>query len=348
MKKFIIDGKNIGENHPCYIVAEVGSNHNGDLEIAKKLIDIAAESEANAVKFQLFEAEKIASTIKQDIPLDDKVETSNLSEFYKPYELPREWIAELVDYCEIKKITLLATPFDHEAIELMEEYNFPAYKIASFEIVDLELIKHAAETGKPVILSTGMASIEDIDDAVQACYSVNNHQVGILHCGIGYPLNFDSVNLLAINTLRNRFNVPIGYSDHTLGISVPIASISLGVDIYEKHFTFDKTAHGPDHEFALSPEELIDMVKGMREAEKALGSSEKIRLPEEEIHYIRGRRSLHSSRDIEEGQIITKEDLIALRPGLGLKPKLLKEVVGKKASKRIPKHTAITWECIES
>ncbi len=341
-----IGSKRIGDDYPCYIIAEAGSNHNQELDNALNLIKIATRAKADAIKFQIFKAEKIASTREQEIPLDDKVETKIMADFYRPYELPVEWLDDLRDLADKCGITLLATPFDKDAVDLMDRKDFPAFKIASFEIVDLPLIKHAAMKGKPMIISTGMASLGDIEDAINACHDANNDDIVLMHCGIDYPLKFENVNLRNFLTLKTAFNRPTGYSDHTSGLSVPIASAALGANILEKHFTFDKKAKGPDHAFALDPSELETMVSEMRNIEQALGSYEKKLQDVEKVHYIRGRRSLYAAADIDEGEIITEDLLVCLRPGVGIQPKLMNTIVGRKAKQFIPKHTAITWKMI--
>jgi len=328
----------------CFIIAEVGSNHNGDINIAKKMIDVAADAGADAVKFQFFIADLIAADTKDTIALVKG--GVNLQQFYKNCETPRIWISELMKYCREKNITFFATPFDHEAIDLLEQAGVELYKVASFEIVDLPLIKKIAKTQKPVILSTGMADIEEIQDAITTIYSQNNDKVVLLHCGINYPAPFDEVNLRAMDTIRQKFDVPVGYSDHTLGITVPIAAVARGAQVIEKHFTLSRKMVGPDHCFALEPEEFKRMVIAIRECEHCLGSYEKICTESEKIHYLRGRRSIFSAREIKKGQVLTYDDFSILRPGIGLKPKFLSEIVGKIAKKNVIKNEPIKWDLI--
>ncbi len=324
----------------CFIIAEAGSNHNGDLNTAKKLIDIAKEAGADSVKFQFFSAEKIAADTSHDIALLDSGKT--LYQFYKEYETPRSWLPDLMKYSEERDITFLATPFDYEAVELLYNNGIELFKIASFELVDIPLLKATAKTNKPIILSTGMADLEDIQDALDAIYSENNTKVVLLHCGINYPLMYADVNLRAMETINKRFSVPVGYSDHTRGISVPIAAVALGAKVIEKHFTISRLLPGPDHAFALEPDELKAMVIGIRECEKSLGSLEKKRTSSEEIHFLRGRRSLFAATDINEGDKLEFSHFIVLRPGVGLKPKLIYDMVGKIAKKSFKKNEPIS------
>ncbi len=329
----------------CFIIAEVGSNHNGDITLAKKLIDIASESGADAVKFQFFLAETIAADTK------DKIAVLNngisLQKFYKDCETPRIWISILNNYCKEKNIIFFATPFDFQAIDLLKSEGIELYKIASFEIVDLPLIKRVAQTQKPIILSTGMADLEDISDALTTIYNQGNRNVILLHCGINYPTLFNEVNLRAMDTIREKFDVPVGYSDHTPGITIPIAAVARGAQVIEKHFTLDRKMAGPDHAFALEPHELKLMVTAIRECEQSLGTSEKRCTESEKIHFMRGRRSIFSSRDIRKGEILNYEDFAVLRPGIGLKPKHLDELIGKTARKDLPKNEPVSWDLVQ-
>lgn len=349
MKEIRIGSKIIGDNHPTFIIAEAGSNHNQDLARAKEMIDVAVEAGVDAVKFQTFTAEKIAAKA------DDKImeleanyqdTADNLFELYKELEMPREWLGILRDYAAEKGIMFLSTPFDYEAVDELDELGIPAFKIASFESIDLPFLKYIAQKGKPIILSTGMANLGEIEEALEIIYNEGNRQVILLHCGINYPLAFSDVNLKAMDTMRQAFQLPVGYSDHTLGIAVPISVAARGGMVLEKHFTLDKNLPGPDHKFALEPDELKDMVKGIREAEAALGKPFKRSLPSERIHYERGRRSIFAVEDIPSGTVITEEMLRVLRPGIGLKPKYYDLVVGRMARTDIKANEPISWDKI--
>jgi N-acetylneuraminate synthase/N,N'-diacetyllegionaminate synthase len=341
MRKIRIGDKIVGHDEPCFIIAEAGSNHNGSLEQAKNLIDVAAEAQANAVKFQIYKAESLYS---KHTPEFSYLKGQNVYELIKQIETPREWIKELAKYCEDRNITFLATPFDFEAVDLLDEY-VPAFKIASFEIVDLELLKYAAEKGKPMIISTGMANLGEIEDAINAIKSVGNEDIVLLHCNSLYPTPIEVVNLEAIGTMKNAFKVPVGFSDHTLGLHIPIAAVAMNACVIEKHFTLDRDLPGPDHSFAIEPAELKEMVKGVREVAKAKGNGikEKSELESEEM-YIKARRSIHAKVDIPKETKITRNMLVVKRPGYGIKPKFIDIVVGREAKRDVKEDEWITWE----
>ncbi len=343
-----IANKKIGPGHPCFIIAEAGSNHDRDLGQARQLIDVAVAAGADAVKFQTFTADKIAANTSHEImKLGNEYEgVPTLYELYKGLELPREWQAELMEYAARKGIIFLTTPFDYDAVEQMAELDIPAYKTASFELVDLPFLHYIGQKGKPVILSTGMASLGEMEEALEAVYSAGNRQVVLLHCGISYPMPLQDVNLAVMDTLETAFQVPVGYSDHTLGITVPVAAAARGARVIEKHFTIDKTLKGPDHKFALNPDELTAMVKGIREAEMCVGSPVKRLAESEKIHHKRGRRSIFAATDIPRGTEITREMLAILRPGVGLHPRYLNIVIGRKAAVDIGANDPVTWDKI--
>lgn len=349
---FQIKGKKIGKNTPCFIIAEAGSNHDRNFNKAIKLIEVAASAGTDAVKFQLFSADKIAAKTKNKIASlkDDKFGKygTTLHDFYNKLELPLEWLPKLKKYADRCKIIFSATPFDEDAVDILEKIGVYFYKIASFEIVHLPLIKYAANKKKPIIISTGMANIEEIDDAIRTIKTTGNKQYALLHCGVEYPLRMEDVNLAAMETIYNKFLCPIGYSDHTLGITVPIAAVARGAKIIEKHFTLDRKLSGPDHKFALSPRELKSMVIAIHDAEMAIGTPEKKAVKNELIHLKRGRRSLYANQVIEKGERISEKMLSILRPNIGLKPKYIYEIVGKRAKKHIKANESITWDKINS
>ncbi|MDA8233936.1 MAG: pseudaminic acid synthase [Clostridia bacterium] len=348
MDNILIGKRLVGPGHPAFIIAEAGSNHDRDLGQAKKLIDVAVEAGADAVKFQTFQADKIAAQTEDEImKLGNEYEgVPTLYKLYEGLELPREWQAELAEYACQKDIIFLSTPFDYEAVEQLEELNMATYKIASFEMVDIPFLKYVARKGKPVILSTGMANLGEIEEALNAIYSEGNRQVILLHCGISYPMPIEQVNLAAMDTMRQAFQVPIGYSDHTLGITVPVAAVARGACVIEKHFTIDCNLKGPDHKFALNPEELKAMVQGIREAEQAIGSPLKKLAKTEVLHHQRGRRSVFARVNIPQGTVITEDMLAVLRPGIGLMPKYFELVIGREARRNIKAHEPITWDKI--
>ena len=346
-RSFEIGKRRVGEGSPTYVIAEAGSNHDGQLDRARRLIDVAAEAGADAVKFQTFSADRIASQAAIGATrLTDKFGRfgETLFDFYKKLELPADWHRELQAYAAEKGVTFLSTPFDEAAVDLLAALNVPAYKIASFELVHLPLLRHAASKGKPVILSTGMATLGEIEEALAAVTEAGNDQVALLHCGIEYPVAMPDVHLASMDTLRQAFSCPVGYSDHTLGVTVPIAAVARGATIIEKHFTLDRTLPGPDHGFALPPDELKAMVRAIRDTEAAIGSPVKRLLPSEAVHHQRGRRSLFAARDIAKGDVISRDMVTVLRPGTGLPPKYLDIIVGRIARRAIATHHPITWE----
>ena len=343
MKKEIqIGNKKIGCNNPTYIIAEIGSNHNKDKEIAKKLIDKAADAGVDAVKFQTFKAEKLYSK-KAPKFFKDELKPYDL---IKSIELPRNWLNELLVYSKKKGLHFLSSPFDFEAVDKLDKIGVPAFKIASFEIVDLELIEYIAKKKKPIILSTGLANIEEIQDAIEVIKQQGNCELVLLHCNSVYPAPVNIVNLNAIKTMDSIFNVPIGFSDHTEGIHIPIAAVAKGAKVIEKHFTLDRKMKGPDHNFAIEPDELKQMVTYIRDIEKAQGTGEKKISDIEKEMYEKARRSIHANKDIPKGTKISREMLIIKRPGYGIKPKYINELKDKKAKKNIKKDEWITWDMV--
>lgn len=330
MKNFNINRKKVGKNAPCFIIAEAGSNHNGKLEQAKKLIDVAKEAGADAVKFQLFKAGYLSAD-KESQPM------------LKQYEFKREWIKELNQYSQEKNIIYLATPFDTEAVDLLDKINVPAYKIASGDLSDLPFIKYIAKKGKPIILSVGLGSLKEIREALDTIYSTGNRDVAILHCVVDYPTKPKDVNLNIMKTLE-QFNVPVGFSDHSMEISIPIAAVALGASIIEKHFTTDRKLKGPDHSYALEPKELREMIKGIRTVEESLGSEAKQIIKSERKNFIDARRSIHASRNIPKGVIITEDMIKVVRPAIGIEPKYVDRVLNKKTKKEIKENSAINWD----
>ncbi len=343
MKDIRIADKTISDCSPCFVIAEAGANHNRNLNMAKELIDAAKKAGADAVKFQTYSAEKLYS---KKTPKFGYLGDQDTFDLMKSIELPREWQADLKRYCDQKDIIFMSTPFDYQAIDELNDIGVPAFKIASFEIVDLELIKYAAGKNKPMIISTGMSNMGDIEDAIHTIRSEGNDDIILLHCNSLYPTPVNIVNLRAINTMRGAFKLPVGFSDHTLGITIPIAAVAMGAKVIEKHFTLDRTLPGPDHPFALEPDELKQMVTAIRSTQAAMGTGIKERSPEEEEMYIKGRRSIIAACDIPRGTTITKEMLIVKRPGYGIQPKFIDIVVGRKSNTDIEKDDIITWEMI--
>ncbi len=346
--KVQIGSKYVGEGESCFIIAEAGSNHNRKLDRAKKLIDIAVESGVDAVKFQTYSADTLYSKKTPRLSEMDRLAKSSDTpyELIKKLELPREWQKELGDYAKEKGIIFLSTPFDEKAIDELDEIGIPAFKIGSYELTHLPLIKYAAQKNKPIILSVGNSNLSDIEEALETIYSTENKDVIILHCVSQYPTQYEDVNLRVLKTLQRAFNVPIGFSDHTLDDTVAIAAVAFGACIIEKHFTLDRTLDGPDHSFAMEPNQLKQMVINIRNVEKAMGSPiKKVNKSEEENHKL-ARRSIHAKVNIPKGTKITSDMLCIKRPALGIKPALLDVIIGRTARIDIEEDSWITWDMI--
>ena len=344
-----IGNRNVGPGHAPYVIAEAGSNHNRDIGVARALIDTAAAAGADAVKFQTFTADAlVARTADPIATLTDEFGQygRTVHEMFAAVEMPVEWLPQLRDYSEQKGITFLSTPFDEHSADLLEQLDMPAYKIASYEVVHLPLIRHIARKGKPVLISTGMASLGEIEEAVAAVRAEGNNQVAIFHCPIGYPVPPEHVNLAVIDTLRQTFGIPVGLSDHTRGVAIPIAAVARGADLIEKHYTLDRSQKGPDHGFAIEPDELKALVDGCRDAFTAIGDPRKVCLPSEQLHYVRGRRSLFAATSIPAGTTITGDMLAILRPGTGLAPKHRDAVIGRRARRSLAAFDPIKWDDI--
>jgi N,N'-diacetyllegionaminate synthase len=327
------------------IIAEAGVNHNGSVELAKQLIDIAVAAGADFVKFQTFIAEEgiTQKSKKAEYQLDttDKKETQ--FEMIKKLELDREAHEELTQYCSKKAIQFLSTAFDHPSIDLLNELNLPLFKIPSGEITNLPYLRHIGEMGKPVILSTGMANMKEIASAINILEKSGTpkENITVLHCNTSYPTPMEDVNLKAMLTIRDNLNVKIGYSDHTLGIEVPIAAVAMGACVIEKHFTLDRDMKGPDHKASLIPNELNDMVHAIRNIEKALGEGIKSPSSSELKNISVARKSIVAAKNILKGEIFKADHLAAKRPGTGISPMRWDEIIGKVAKRNFDKDEAI-------
>lgn len=340
MQKIRIGNRSISESSPCFITVDIGANHNRDFNIAKKLIDKAKEAEVDAVKFQIYSAETLYSIKIQKHSYYEK----HLWNLIKEIETPRAWIPKLKKYCDNKKIIFFATPFDSKAVDELNPY-VDFYKIASFELVDLPLIEYTAKKKKPIIISTGLANMEEIEDAYLTCKKVGNDKVIFLQCTSLYPAKPEIMNLRAIQTIKVAFpDTIVGLSDHTHGIHISVAAVAMGAKLIEKHFTLSRKMKGPDHPFAIEPDELKEMVRQIREVESALGNGKKLGpKPDEMENYKIGRRSIHAKVNILKGTKITKDMLIIKRPGLGIKPKFINQVIGRKAQRDIEADEWIMW-----
>ena len=345
--KIRIEDKLIGEEEPCFIIAEAGVNHNGSVELAKKLIDAAKDAGADAVKFQTFKAESVV--VKDAQKAEYQKETTGEGSQYemiKKLELAEEDFRELADYAEKKDIMFLSSPFDKESVDLLYELDVPAFKVGSGEITNFSLLRYIAKKGMPIILSTGMSILGEVEEALDVIRSEGVEDIILLHCVSNYPARIEDVNLRAMGTLKQAFKLPVGFSDHTLGITAPIAAVALGACVIEKHFTLDRNLPGPDHKASLEPDELKEMVKAIREVEKALGNGIKKPTKEEEEVKKVARKSIVAKVDISKDEIITEDMLDVKRPGTGIEPKYLKFIIGRKAKEDIKKDDVIRFEMI--
>jgi N,N'-diacetyllegionaminate synthase len=320
-----------------FIIAEAGVNHNGSINLAKKLIDVASESGADAVKFQTFKAEKLVSKHAQKADYQKETTDKNESQFemIKKLELDSDTHKELMAYCKTKNIIFLSTPFDHDSIDLLSDLGLEIFKIPSGEITNLPYLRHIGKLNKKVILSTGMADIGEIEDALDVLIAAGTKKenITVLHANTEYPTPMEDVNLKAMVTIGNTFDIAFGYSDHTLGIEVDIAAVALGACCIEKHFTLDKTMEGPDHKASLEPDELKAMVKAIRNIELALGSCVKKPSKSEIPNMQIARKSIVAKIDIKKGEILTEEKITIKRPGNGINPMRWDEIVGTIAQK---------------
>ncbi|MBT5400114.1 N-acetylneuraminate synthase [bacterium] len=320
-----------------FVIAEAGVNHNGSVELAKKLIDVALNSGADAVKFQTFKAENLV--VKNTQKADYQKQTTDASEsqfdMIKKLELDVEAHKELIAYCQKKDIIFLSTPFDHESIDMLSDLGLQIFKIPSGEITNLPYLRHIGSLGKQIILSTGMSNIKEVGDALDILVNAGTSKdnIIVLHANTMYPTPMEDVNLNAMLTIQKEFGVDIGYSDHTLGIEVDIAAVAMGASCIEKHFTLDKTMDGPDHKASLEPEELKAMVGAIRNIEKALGSSEKKPSPSESVNIKVVRKSIIASKDIQKGDLLTDKNITVKRPGNGISPMKWDDIVETIATK---------------
>lgn len=349
MKNVMVGNRLIGKGEFSFIIAEAGVNHNGSVELAKKLIDAAKEAGVDAVKFQTFKAENVVTQNAEKAEYQKEttgVEESQY-EMIKKLELTDYDFKELADYAKKRSITFLSTPFDSKSVDLLNEINVPAFKVPSGEITNFLLLTHITKKEKPIILSTGMATLGEVEEALNVIRSEGVKDVILLHCVSNYPAKIEDVNLRAMETLKQAFKIPVGFSDHTLGITASIAAVALGACVIEKHFTLDRNLPGPDHKASLEPKELKNMVNTIREVERALGDG--IKRPtkdEEEIKKV-ARRSIVARVDIPGGTIITEDMLDVKRPGTGIVPKYFDFIVGMKAKENIKKDEMITRRMIE-
>lgn len=329
---FKISDSMVGHDSSPYIIGEIGSNFDNSLDKAKKLIDAGREAGANAVKFQLFRAEVL-------YPNRD-----GLYDVFKSIELDAEWVPILKKHADDQGVDFIASAFDGGSVRVLEAVDIPAYKVASSEAANLGLLHSVATIGRPVIVSTGMCDSIDVEEAVNVCSGAGNDQVVLMQCGAMYPLPNEFVNLRVIRSLKKRFKCPVGFSDHTLGQVAAIAAVGVGATVFEKHFTLDKTSTGPDHFYALEPDELKSYTSAIREAHEALGSGEKRMLADEKKQ---GRREgLYLSRQMAKGTTITAKDIVIKRPAVGMRARYASVVVGAKLNVETDKGQPLRWDML--
>jgi len=344
-----IDGTYIGKGHPPYVIAELSANHNGSLERALKTLEAIKSSGANAVKLQTYTPDTMTINCqKEDFIVKGGLwDGYSLYDLYKWAQTPFEWQKVLFDKARQLDMTCFSTPFDETAVDLLEDLNTPAYKIASFEANDLPLIKKVSETGKPVILSTGMANLEEISEAVQTARDNGCKELALLHCISSYPAPVDQSNLKTLVDMAARFNTVVGLSDHTIGNTTAITSVALGASIIEKHVTLDRKEKGPDSEFSLEPDELSHLCQSAKDAWAALGCSGYETKPAE-VNSIKFRRSLYVVKDISAGEKLSEDNIRRIRPGFGLAPKHFFSIIGKTVKIDIKAGTALAWSLIDN
>ena len=337
-------------NNRTFIIAELSANHGGKLDIALETIRAAKRSGADAIKIQTYTADTITLNSNKDcfkINQGTHWDGQYLYDLYKEASLPWEWHKEIFKVSKEEGILCFSSPFDNSAVDLLEELNTPVYKIASFEITDIPLIEYAASKGKPMIISTGIADIEDIHLAIETCKKVGNNNITILKCTSAYPADPTDANLLTIPDIKSRFGVKVGLSDHTMGIEGPVVATALGATVIEKHFILDKKIGGPDAHFSLDEKEFTEMVKSVRIAESMLGKVD-YEMTEKKKNSRQFSRSLFIIEDVKSGDIITKENVRSIRPGFGMHPKYLFEILGKEFNRDLEKGTPMTKEMIKN
>lgn len=339
-----IFNKKSGEINKIFIIAEAGVNHNGSIELAKQLIDAAADACADAVKFQTFKADGVVTknATRASYQVRNLGNDETQQEMLSRYELRYDDFIGLKEYCDEKGITFLSTPHSEDAIDFLDDL-VPAYKFGSGDLTNIPVLEYAAKKGKPMILGTGMATMDEIKEALRAIHNQGNKDVVMLHCTSNYPCSLEEVNLRAMQTMQKELDCLVGYSDHTPGIFVTIMAVAMGACVIEKHFTLDRNLPGPDHKASLEPDELKDMVNAVRNAEKALGSGLKRPTESERETMKVARKSIVAKVDIQKGVKIKREMLAIKRPGIGIEPKNIDKIIGKKSKRDIKEDTLISW-----
>lgn len=346
--EIVVGNRRIGSGNPAYIIAEMSANHGQDYGKAVEIIHAMEEAGADAVKLQTYTADTMTIECDREefrIGKGTIWEGKTLYELYGEAYTPWEWQPKLKEVANELGMDLFSTPFDSTAVDFLEAMDVPAYKIASFELVDLPLIERIAQTGKPIIMSTGMGTEDEIRDAVDAVRKAGNDRLVLLKCTSAYPTPPEEMNLRTIPDMRERFGVPVGLSDHTLGIAVPVAAVALGACVIEKHFCLSRDEPGPDTAFSLEPKEFRAMVDAVRTAERAIGTVSYSRSAKEEATAV-FRRSLFAVKNIAEGEELTEKNIRSIRPGHGLPPKELGNILGKRAKRNIERGTPLTWNLV--
>jgi pseudaminic acid synthase len=348
-KEINIAGRKIGAEYSPYIIAEMSANHNGDIKRAFKTIEMAKAMGADAIKMQSYTADTITIDCdNEDFQIKGGLwDGYNLYRLYEWAQTPFEWHKPIFDHARKIDITIFSTPFDETAVDLLEDLNAPAYKIASFEAVDLPLIKYVAQTKKPMIISTGMANIEEISEAVETARENGCNELVLLHCISGYPAPIEQSNLRTIPDLASRFDVVPGLSDHTMGIAVSVASVALGASVIEKHVTLSRDDKGPDSDFSLEPDELKELCESAKNAWLSLGQ-EGYKLKAVEKENLKYRRSIYIVKDMKAGDVFSKENIRRIRPGFGIEPKYIEDILGKQVNQDVKRGEPLSWEKIKS
>ncbi|OGH79453.1 MAG: pseudaminic acid synthase [Candidatus Magasanikbacteria bacterium RIFOXYC2_FULL_40_16] len=358
MESFIIKtpkgNRKIGPGEPCFIIAEMSGNHNHSYEKALKIIDAAVEAGVDAIKIQTYTADTLTIDCDKEyfqVKVNDAWAGNTLYKLYEMAYTPWDWQPKLKKYAEEKGVLLFSTPFDNTAVDFLEDMDISLYKVASFETGDLELLQKIGSTKKPVIMSRGMTGLEELELAIKTLKDAGAPQVAVLHCVSSYPATPEQMNLSIIPDIAKRFEIISGLSDHSMdslgGVVVPLISVALGASIIEKHFTLDRSEGGPDAAFSLEPKEMKQLVKAVRDAEAAIGRPN-YEIGKKESENKVFRRSIFVIKDIKAGEELTRENIRVIRPGYGLEPKELPEVLGKKAKQNIERGTPLSWDLIEN
>lgn len=344
----VINGRTVGDGYPSYIIAEMSANHAGSIERAKEMIHVAKEVGADCVKIQTYTADTM--TIDCHNKYFDITEGTwkgeNLYSLYQKAYTPWDWQEELREEAARTGIDFLSTPFDKTSVDFLENIGMSFYKIASFELVDIPLLEYIASKGKPIIMSTGMGSLEEITEAVEAIYRQGNHQLALMKCSSAYPAKSEEMNLSTITDMKQRFDLPVGLSDHSMGYFSAATAVAMGANLIEKHFCISRAIKNPDSTFSMEPDEFREMVEQVREVEKAKGVVTYGVSGQEETNAC-FRRSLFVVKDVAAGEAFTEENVRSIRPAYGLKPKYYKEILGRKANKALQAGTPLTWEDME-